>query len=74
MIRCKETIQLRKDFILELLCELVKENSDEIGIDTIMAFGEDILRYLEYEEDEEYETNQYLLGMKELFHGYIVKV
>ena len=35
---------------------------------------EDILQYLENEEEEEYETNQYLIGMQELFRGYIVVV
>ena len=30
------------------------------------------MRYIENEEDEEYETNQYLVGMKELFRGYVV--
>ena len=29
---------------------------------------------LEYDKDEDYETNQYLLGIKELFQGYVVKV
>ena len=73
VVKFGETTQLRKDFIMELLSELVKKN-DEIRADTIMAFGEDILRYLEYGEDEEYVMNQYLFGMRELFQRYAVKV
>ena len=75
MVRCSETIEIRKEFIAELLIELVKANGDEVCINTIMAFGEDILRYLEYKDNnEEYETSQNLIGMKELFRGYVVRV
>ena len=35
---------------------------------------EDILRYLEEDESEEYETNQELLGIQNVFRGYITKV
>ena len=37
-----------------------------------MSFAEDILRYLENEEDKEYEMNQQYVGMQELFRGYVV--
>ena len=42
--------------------------------DLIILFIRDILRYIENEEDKEYETNQNLIGMNELFHRYIVVV
>jgi len=75
VVRYSKTIEIRKEFIAELLIELVKANSEEVCINIIIAFGEDILRYLEYEDDdEEYETSQNLIGMKELFRGYVVKV
>ena len=35
---------------------------------------EDILRYLDREEIEEYETNQEMIGIVSLFRGYAVKV
>ena len=35
---------------------------------------EDILKYLKNEEEEEFETNQRLVGMQQLFRGYVVKV
>ena len=38
----------------------------------IMSFAKDILRYLENEEDEEFEMNQQYAGMQELFRGYVV--
>ena len=37
-----------------------------------MSFCKDIMRYLENDDDDKYETNQYLAGMKELFRGYLV--
>ena len=37
-----------------------------------MSFAKDILRYLENEEDEEFEMNQQYAGMQELFRGYVV--
>ena len=58
VVRCSETIEIRKEFILELLIELVKVNGNKVYINTIMAFGEDILRYLEYKDDDkEYEIS-----------------
>ena len=35
---------------------------------------EDILRYLEKDELEDYETDQGMIEMKDLFQGYVVKV
>ena len=37
-----------------------------------MSFIEDILRYVENEEKEEYKMNQQYLGIQNLFRGYIV--
>ena len=71
MIKCKETIQLRREFVRELVVDLVRNKPLDVRVDLIISFVEDIVRYLEEEEDE-YETNQYLIGMKELFRGYVV--
>ena len=45
-----------------------------MNIDKITTFIKDILWYFEGEEEEEYEMNQPLIGMKDLFRGYIIKV
>ena len=37
-----------------------------------MLFIEDILKFVENEEEEEYEINQQYAGMLELFRGYVV--
>ena len=50
-----------------MLLELVAEKNNEVRINAIMAFREGIMQYLEYEEDEEHETSQWLTRMKELF-------
>ena len=71
IIKCNKTIELRKKYIEKLLIEMLK-NRDEVDINEIMSFCEDILRYLENDVEEEYETNQYHVGMSELFRGYVV--
>ena len=45
-----------------------------IDSEEINKFIKDILRYFEGEEDKDYETNQVLIGMKDLFCRYIIKV
>ena len=63
MIKCQNTIELRREFIKEIVIELVRNKPKDVHIEEIMSFVEDILRYLENEEDEEYEMNQQYLGM-----------
>ena len=49
IIQCNNMVRLRREFITEFLLELLVERNEEVSIDNIMAFGEDIVRYLEYE-------------------------
>ena len=56
-MKCKETIPLRRKFVEQLLRELNNEHPDNVEEDEILSFIEDILRYLEDNENEEYETN-----------------
>ena len=56
MIKCKETIALRKIF-KELVVELGKNKSNNAHVEQMMLFIEDILRYEENEEKEEYKMN-----------------
>ena len=72
IIKCQATIHLRRTFIRNLVVELARNKSDQIHVEEIMSFVEDILRYLENEQEEEYEMNQQYVGMQELFRGYIV--
>ena len=72
VIKCRETVALRKEFIQKLVVELVEGKPSNVSIELIMSFVEDILRYIEDENEEDYETNQYLVGMMELFRGYVV--
>ena len=67
-------MSLRKEFIKDLVFKLVKNKPEDVCVEVIMSFVEDIMRYMENEEDEEYETNQQYVGMKELFRGYIAVV
>ena len=49
-------------------------NQEEVSIDEIFSIIEDILNFIEDDNDNEYETNQYMVGMANLFRGYTVKV
>ena len=62
---------MRKKFMENLLMDMLK-NRGRVEVDKIMSFCEDILTYLENGTDDEYETNQYHVGMTELFRGYVV--
>ena len=72
VIKCKETTKLRKEFMQKTLLELLK-NRECVDVNEIMSFCEDILVYLENDQEVEYETNQQYVGMMELFRGYVVK-
>ena len=45
-----------------------------MSIEEIFKMIEDILRYLENDKSNDYETNQGIIGLQHLFRGYIVKV
>lgn len=71
VIKCEKTIKLRKKFIKESVIELAQKKPKEEHVEAIISFAEDILRYLENDEDEECKMNQQHAGMKELFRGYV---
>ena len=58
VIKCHSTIPLRRQFVKDLVVELARNKSEEVHVEEIMSFVEDILRYLENDEEEEFETNQ----------------
>ena len=58
----------------DLIRELEKERIEEVRSKEILLLIEDILRYFNNKEEEKYETNQSILGMKEIFRGYVAKV
>ena len=58
VIKCKKTILMRKEFISELLIELIKCKHKDMNVEIILSFIENIMRYSENKEDEEHETNQ----------------
>ena len=74
VIKCRKTIPIRREFIKTLLKELTAKCLSTIELDEVLSFMEDILRYLEEDESKEYETNQELLRIQNVFRGYITKV
>ena len=53
------------------LLEMLK-NREKVEVNAMMSTCEDMLRYLEHDAEEEHETNQYYVGMAELFRGFVV--
>ena len=65
------TLELKVDFIIELIQKFMKVRKDSISKSLIDIIIIDIFRYLVGRDD--YETNQQYLGFKALFCGYIIK-
>ena len=74
VITCHHTKKYRKKFVEDLLAELIKEKSPLMETDEILDMIEDMLIYLDKDDEEDYETNQHLIGMSNLFRGFIIKV
>ena len=53
MIKYEETVELRTEFIKELVVELVQAKLIDTSDNLIILFVKDILQYIENEEDEE---------------------
>ena len=72
VIKSEERNALRKEFIKDLVVELVKNKSDDVYMEQIILFMEDILRFAENKEEEGYEMNQQYLGISDLFQEYVI--
>ena len=71
VVKCKETINLRKEFIEDLLLKMIK-NKGTVNVNEIISFCEDILVCLENDYKDKHETNQQHVGMIELFRKHVV--
>ena len=73
-VQCRETKSQRKEFIKDLAKELFKERGADINPDDIADMLEDIAGFLQNDvEEDDYETSQQCVGMKEIFRGIAVK-
>ena len=72
-MRCGRSKELRKEFLQELIINLIKHKSEQISINDIFDMREDMLMHLKGGEEDEYETNQAIVGMQNLFRGFIIK-
>ena len=54
--------------------EMLAVNQKNVSVDEIFSIIKDILNFLENGDQDDYETNQHMVGMAELFRGDIVKV
>ena len=62
-MKYKAIIQIRKTFVKEILVELQKAKPDNIHSKEILLLIENILRYFNDEDSEEYMTSQGLLSI-----------
>ena len=74
VVKHKETSPMRKKFVEELLLELPKAKPQNVDGEEMLSFVEDIVRYPDDDDSEEGETNQGIVGIRDLFRGCIVKV
>lgn len=63
VIKCRKTINIRKEFIKTLVKEMSEKCPTDIDQDEILSLIEDILKYLESDDSDEYETNQGIIGI-----------
>ena len=54
--------------------ELQKAKPENVDGEEILSFVEVIPRYLDDDDSEECETNQGIIGIRDLFRGHVVKV
>ena len=60
--------------VKDLIKEMIKNRPSSANINNVFSVIKGMLRYIENNESEEYEVNQGMLGMQELFREYAVKV
>ena len=54
-MQCKETKSLRREFVKNLLIDMLKERPEEVDRMDIFDMIEDILKYLDEEEEEDFD-------------------
>ena len=64
----------KKEVCERIIFGVAKRKPDNIDSEEILSFVEDILRYFDDDDSEEYENNQELIGILDLFRGHAVKV
>ena len=65
---------LLKNFIIDLVLELVAMNQKQVSADKIFKMTKNILNFMEEDASDDYETNQHILGISELFYSHVIKV
>ena len=63
-VKCKATIQTRKNFAKELLLEMQKTKPGNTGSEEMFSFVEDVVSHFDGDGSEEHETHQGLIGIR----------
>ena len=64
---------MQREFIKKTAQDLFTVNVQRIQEETILNMLEDIVNFFDNGDEEEYETSQQYIGMKEIFRGFVVK-
>ena len=70
IIKCAETISMRKEFATNWLKEIIEYKCRDIDANKIFWVIEDTLWYAENKEDEECKRNQVLIGIEHFWRVY----
>ena len=62
VVKCKMTILIRRRLVKNLLKELTLKRPSNVDQEEILSFIEDMLRYLDDDNSDEFETNQGMIG------------
>ena len=58
---------MQREFIKKTAQDLFRVNEQRIQVETILNILEDIANFFDNRDEEEYETSQQYIGMKEIF-------
>ena len=64
---------MQHKFIKKTAQDLFRVNKQRIQEETILNMLEDIANFFDNGDEEEYETSQQYISIKEIFRGFVVK-
>ena len=70
---CRKIEEFCKQFVVDLWKDLIASKSEEVSYGDLFDAIEDILRFFDGKDDEEYDKNQNMVRMQHLFRGCAVK-
>ena len=73
IVQCEETRHFKKDFVKNLLIEMLKERPREVDCMDVFDIIEDMLKHLSKDEEGDFEMSQEFIGFQNMFRGIAIK-